>query len=68
MKLKLLRVVAPHFVAGVVIDAGGVVIDAAPILRYCKGKSVVWTLTLCARKGWEARYVKVDRGVVNADD
>lgn len=43
----MLRITAPHFVAGIV--RGG---DCAPILRYMRG----WTLreirAYCARKGW----------------
>lgn len=38
---KLLRIVAPHFVAGVVLDDGRVV-ETAPILKYMKG----WRLRL----------------------
>ncbi len=43
----MLRVVAPHFVAGIVRSG-----PVAPIIRYMKG----WTLreieSYCAKKGW----------------
>lgn len=48
----MLRVVAPHFVAGIV--RGG---PCAPILAYMKG----WTLreikSYCARKGWKVEVL-----------
>ena len=49
----MLRISAPHFVAGIV--RGG---DVAPILRYMKG----WTLTrikaYCDAKGWTVEVME----------
>lgn len=49
----MLRIVAPHFVAGIV--RGGA---CAPIIAYMKG----WTLReirdYCARKGWLVELVR----------
>jgi len=44
-------ITAPHFVAYVDIDAG-VVIDAAPIVRYMIGWGYFKVLGYCQRKGW----------------
>lgn len=53
---RLLRIVAPHFVAGVVVGSDGIVKRAAPILRY----SVGWTgrrlREYAESKRWEASY------------
>jgi hypothetical protein len=45
------RIVAPHFVAGV--DAlNGRVVHAAPILHYMRGWDARRVAAYCARKGW----------------
>lgn len=52
------RVVAPSFVAGVVFDHRGVVVEAAPILRsHLLGKSRRQARLYCERKGWRAAIV-----------
>jgi len=43
----MLRIVAPHFVAGIV--RGGMV---APIIRYMKGWTRAKIEAYCRRKGW----------------
>lgn len=57
MGRMLVRVVAPHFVAGIVIGRdrpmGRVqVLEAAPILRWSMGKSWIDLASYFARKGW----------------
>ena len=47
----LVRIVAPHFVAGLVARAGAVV-RAAPIIRYMVGWTGKRVRDYCARKGW----------------
>lgn len=54
---RLLRVVAPHFVAGVIVDGRGRVIEAAPILRYALGWTGLELRTYAASKRWAAAYV-----------
>jgi hypothetical protein len=49
----LVRVVAPHFVAGAVFDRG-VCIRAAPIIKYCIGKTDDWCRHYFKSKGWKA--------------
>ena len=55
----LVRVVAPYFVAGFVIEAGYVV-EAAPIIRYMQWRK--WTAerarAYIAKRGWRATIVK----------
>ena len=43
----MLRISAPHFVAGIV--QGGM---AAPIIRYMKGWTLAQIRAYCDRKGW----------------
>jgi hypothetical protein len=52
--LSLLRIEAPHFVAGVVIDQWDMVVRAAPILHWAVGKPGIEIRRYCKRKGWEA--------------
>lgn len=47
------RIVAPHFVAGIVIEDGKVV-RAAPIVRYMLGWSEDRVREYVNRKGWKA--------------
>lgn len=51
----MIRVEAPHFVAGFVTN--GTVIVAAPILRYMIGWEDVKVRQYCHKKGWKASVV-----------
>lgn len=57
MTIAVIRIVAPHFVAGIVPHNGRVV-NAAPILRYM----IHWTgrevAAYCAKKGWSWQRVE----------
>jgi hypothetical protein len=55
---RLYRVLAPHFTAGLVTRAG-VVIDAAPILRWTLGKPYRGVLSYCCRKHWTLELISV---------
>lgn len=48
----LIRIVAPHFVAGLVVDDKGIVRRAAPIVAWAIGRHVDKTLAYFRRKGW----------------
>jgi len=50
--IGLLQITAPHFCAGLVVQKG-IVIEAAPILRWAKGKRWVEVQDYFNRKGWE---------------
>jgi hypothetical protein len=52
----LVRVVAPHFVAGLVLE-NDIVVRAAPILKWAKGKDRDWLRTYFQQKGWIASVV-----------
>ena len=55
MTTVLVRVVAPHFVAGIVINrATKRCVEAAPILRWCEGKTADEIRRYIDRRGWEA--------------
>jgi hypothetical protein len=48
---KLIRIEAPHFVAGIVIDWKNMVVDAAPILKWMIGREV----NDCLQLFWKER-------------
>lgn len=56
----LWQIVAPHFVAGIVLGRAPdhIGVQAAPIIRYMKG----WTFNkihdYCGRKGWRMQVVR----------
>jgi hypothetical protein len=55
--MKLVRVVAPHFVAGFITD--GTVIVVAPILRkHLLGKSDDEAREAIEKQGWQARVIE----------
>lgn len=51
--MKLVRVVAPHFVAGFESD-GHNIVRAAPILKYLIGKTEAYARHYIKQKGWVA--------------
>jgi hypothetical protein len=52
----MIRIVAPHFVAGVeVVD--GVVTTGAPILRYMRGWTVARVESYAKSKGWTTEWI-----------
>ena len=53
--MRLVRVVAPHFVAGFVTD--GFVITAAPILKRLIGESDETARKIIARFKWKASVI-----------
>jgi len=53
--MRLIRVVAAHFVAG--FETDGVVRRAAPILQRLVGKSDDYAREVIARYGWKASIV-----------
>lgn len=55
----LVRVVAPHFVAGLVLDDAGIVRQAAPILKWTIGKPRAYLRADFAKRGWRAEVVQV---------
>lgn len=48
---RLVRVEAPHFVAGLEV-ADGHVVRCAPILKWSHGKEINWLIRYFHRKGW----------------
>jgi hypothetical protein len=57
----LVRVIAPHFVAGLVVE-GETVVEAAPILKWTIGKQRGWLRAYFAEKGWTALIVRLPGG------
>jgi hypothetical protein len=49
--LTLWQISAPHFCAGLETDAAGVVVAAAPVLRWCVGRTRDALRPYFARKG-----------------
>lgn len=56
MATILVRVVAPHFVAGLYIE-DGVCFAAAPILSWAVGQTDYHLRTFFSNKGWKATIV-----------
>jgi hypothetical protein len=54
----LYRVVAPHFVAGIDVE-DGIIVAAAPILGYARGRHIFWFVDYCLKKGWEINKLEV---------
>jgi hypothetical protein len=50
----LIRITAPHFVAGYDMDAGNI----APIIKYMKNWDYNKILNYCKSKGWYLEYLK----------
>lgn len=53
----LVRVVAPHFVAGLVLDHVGTVVRAAPILGWAMRKPWCELRSYFLRRGWSYERV-----------
>lgn len=61
MTNRLLRVTAPHFVAGAIWRRDGPAwrcVDAAPILRWMVGKGAGEVKDYIARKGWAWEWLR----------
>lgn len=55
--MNLVRVVAPHFVAGLIVDRYDRVVEAAPIVRYMRGWDGNKVRAYVQGKGWRASRV-----------
>jgi hypothetical protein len=62
----LIRVVAPHFVAGLMMT-GDVCTEAAPILKWAIGKTRADLRQYFTKKGWLAMEIGFNAGYI-ADD
>lgn len=54
----IIRVEAPHFVAGLILNEAGICVEAAPILRWAVGKRREELLPYFKRKKWAARIIQ----------
>lgn len=54
--MTIWQVTAPHFCAGV-IERGGIIIEAAPILRWAISEPLAKFGLYCQRKGWQMERV-----------
>lgn len=53
--MRLIRIVAPHFVAG--FETDGIVRRAAPIIKYLVGKTDDQVREYIRRKGWKGENI-----------
>lgn len=54
--MKIIRIVAPHFVAGALLEPSGVV-RTAPIIKYMVGWTRDKVFGYCKSKGWSAEVI-----------
>ena len=54
-----LRIVAPQFVAGLIVNNVGLIIRTAPILHWTKGKTDAELKDYCRRRGWTWESVEL---------
>jgi hypothetical protein len=54
---RCLRIEAPYFCAGVLVDENGNVVSAPPILRYMRNWPVEGVIAYCRKKHWKTQYV-----------
>jgi len=54
--MKILRINAPHFIAGVVLES--TVTITAPIVKYMKGWTEEKVYSYCASKGWQIDVIE----------
>jgi hypothetical protein len=54
--MRLIRISAPHFCAGADVKDGKI-IDAAPIIKWMKGRTLWWVRKYCEKKKWEIEVV-----------
>lgn len=60
---KLLRITAPHFVAGAVweFDHGWRCVRAAPIIKYMIGKRPTEVKNYLIKKGWDYEWILIKK-------
>ena len=57
----LYRVLAPHFVAGIVVAQDGAIIHAAPILSWAKRGTFAAFKQQCLTRGWRLQAIDPDQ-------
>ena len=62
-KQKLLRITAPHFVAGAVweFNHGWVCVDAAPIIKWMVGKPPAQIRDYILKKNWSYEWLSIKK-------
>jgi len=63
--MPLIRITAPHFTTALVA-AGGVVIEAAPILNYMMGWNGAEVARYCRAKGWTWERMEDSDGTISS--
>lgn len=51
----LIRIEAPHFVAGLVVEDGQVY-ESAPVIKYMRGWTQEKVINYCRVKGWKVTW------------
>lgn len=52
----MIRITSPYFCAGCVIE-NGLIVRAAPIIKYMIGKTPGWVRTYCQKKKWKSELL-----------
>lgn len=64
----LFQVKAPHFTAGIVVNARNLVVASAPILAWTRGRDWGWVKGRFRRSGWSWNVVGTGGGDVEGRD
>lgn len=56
---KLYQIVAPHFVAGIVVK-DNIAVQVAPILHYLRGWPMSSVAAYCEKKAWQINLVEAE--------
>ena len=57
-----IRVVSDYFVVGI-DEKNNIIVEAPPIIRWAKGKNIIWFLHYCKHKQWKVQKIQGDEKV-----
>lgn len=56
--VRLYRITAPHFCAGLLVSESGKVAQSAPILKWARGKPWVSVKGYCEQRRWRVEFIE----------
>ena len=55
------QITSPYFTAGIEVAQDGVVVKAAPIVKYLGNTNIAWVRNYCQKKGWLLEAIETPR-------